>query len=163
MQQQPFTVNARKYDLSLRRSWQAEFVEQTDKYIKLVGTFHDNVEHSDLGHIPAGTISHETFPVNRWFNFFTFFELNGELRNHYFNISLPPKISETAIDYIDLDIDIVIWPDNRVDVLDFEEFETNARLLNYPKDVKEKARAMTDEIKATWRDIIYGPHLDLMS
>ena len=160
MQRQPFTVNARKYDLTLRRSWQAELVEFTGSHLKLVGEFSDDVEHSDLGYIPAGTISHETFPFNAWFNYFTFFELNGSLRNHYFNICLPPEIREATIDYVDLDIDIVIWPDSRIDVLDLEEFEANVRQFGYPDNVTQKAKSTADEIQNRWYDIIYSQNND---
>lgn len=155
MTRQSFTVRALKYDLSLRRSWKADLVEQTDTYIKLVGTFADDVDHSDLGHIPAGTVSHEVFPFNKWFNYFTFFELNGSLRNHYFNICLPPKVSDVEIDYVDLDIDIVVWPDDKVEVWDLDEFEIHAKQFDYPVGVIEEALAVTKKVENCWRDIIY--------
>lgn len=156
MARQPFTVRSLKYDLSVRRSWMANLVEQTDTYIKLVGVFTDDVKHSDLGHILAGTVSYETFPFKNWFNYFTFLETDGSLRNHYFNICLPPRVSETAIDYVDLDIDIVVWPNDKVTVLDIAEFEENAKRFNYPIGVIEEALATTTKLENYWRDIIYG-------
>lgn len=149
-----FTVNARKYDLSLRRSWQAELVEQTDSLIKLLGVFEKDVEHSDLGHIPAGTHSLETFPFMDWFNYFTFYNPDGSVRNHYFNICLPPKVTADAVDYVDLDIDIVVWPNGKVDVLDVEEFKENVSALNYPNDVVDKAMIVAETVRNTWQDII---------
>lgn len=136
---QRFTVNSRNYDLSLRRSWECEFISRNDDSIILLGVFEEDVSHPDLGLIAKGTTSRETFYLNRWYNHFIFHEPDGTFRNHYFNICIPPTVGEGLLDYVDLDIDIVIWPDGKIVTLDMDECESNALTFGYPADVHQTA------------------------
>lgn len=145
---QLLTVNSRKYDFSLRRTWNARVIERTDKYILVEGLFEHEVQHQDLGVIAKGTRSVEAFFFGRWYNCFVFYEPTGKLRNFYINISMPPKVSDGAVDYVDLDIDFIIWPDQRIEVLDEAEFEENARVYGYPADVLTKVLDLKDQILA---------------
>lgn len=135
----PFTINSRKYDGTIRRSWQCELVATQGDAIDLVGRFEIDVEHPDLGRIERGTISHERFYLNRWYNFFRFEDPAGTLRNYYINICLPPSVADGVIDYVDLDIDIIVWPDGRIVTLDVDEFESNARSFGYPVETQNTA------------------------
>ena len=149
------TVNSRKYNGTLSRSWDCEVISRAEQAIKLRGVFEELVEHNDLGTIDIGTISIEYFAADRWFNVFRFESPTGELRNFYANICVPPTISDQHVDYVDLDIDVVLWPDGRVVVLDESEFEENIYKFNYPKEVVEKVKttlALLIEAKSpnTW-------------
>jgi uncharacterized protein len=143
-----YTVNSRKFDGTIRRSWECEFVASDDEKIDLVGSFEHQVEHQDLGVIEAGTVSYERFYFNRWFNCFTFEYPVGTLRNHYINICMPPKIGDDVIDYVDLDIDLIIWPDGRRQILDEEEFVANRMEFRYPEDVVLRALATLAEVES---------------
>jgi len=136
-----YTVNSRKFDGTIRRSWECEFVASDDEKIDLVGSFEHQVEHKDLGVIEAGTVSYERFYFNRWFNYFTFEQPAGTLRNYYINICMPPEIGDHSIDYVDLDIDLIVWPNGRRQILDKEEFEANKLEFSYPEDVVTQAWA----------------------
>ena len=142
-----FTVNSRKYDGSIRRSWICELIAHEAEALDLIGRFDHRVEHPDLGTIPAGTVSHERFYLNRWYNYFVFEHPAGTLRNYYINICLPPTVSEGVIDYVDLDIDIIVWPDGRVVTVDIDEFEANAADFSYPADVRANALATFERIQ----------------
>ncbi len=146
MKGQLFTVNSRKYDFSLRRSWKARLLERSDELLLLEGFFEHEVKHPNLGTISKGTRSLETFFFDRWYNYFVFYEPTGELRNYYINLSMPPQISEGVVDYVDLEIDMIIWPDRRIEILDTEEFEENAGLYNYPDDVVRRVLKLKDLI-----------------
>ncbi len=134
-----YKVNSRKFDGTIRRSWECEFVASDDEKIDLVGSFEHQVEHKDLGVIEAGTVSYERFYFNRWFNYFTFEYPVGTLRNYYINICMPPEIGNGVIDYTDLDLDLIVWPDGRWKTLDLEEFEDNKLELAYPESVTNEA------------------------
>lgn len=142
----PITVNSRKYDGSLRRSWSAHLIQRSEGHILLEGYFETEVRHPELGIIAKGTRSVEAFFFDRWYNYFSFYEPNREFRNHYINISMPPRMIDDAVDYVDLDIDVIIWPDERIEVLDEQEFRENARLYNYPNDVVSKVEELKQEI-----------------
>jgi protein associated with RNAse G/E len=51
---------------------------------------------------------------------------------------MPPTYSQGVLDYVDLDIDILVWPNGRCDVLDLDDFENNARVFGYPDDLIRK-------------------------
>ena len=146
MKGQIFTVNSRKYDFSLRRSWSARLLERPEDGILLEGFFEEEVSHADLGLIVKNTRSVETFFLDRWYNYFVFYEPTGALRNYYINISMPPKIDNGVVDYVDLDIDVIVWPDSRIEILDLEEFEENSRSFGYAPDVIETAIRTGEEI-----------------
>ena len=131
-------VNSRKYDGTVKRSWQADLAQVSPGFLELIGRFESDVEHPELGLIKAGTISHEYFWTDRWYNIFRFHEPTGELRNYYLNLTMPPTFSNDVLDYIDLDIDILVWPDGRSDVLDRDDFESNAQTFGYPEELKQK-------------------------
>lgn len=128
-------INARKFDGKIHRSWQAELVEQQESLLVFVGKFQDDVKHSDLGFIRRGTISYEYYWLDRWFNVFRFHEPNGDLRNYYCNINLPPTFYNGTLDYIDLDIDILVWKDFSYKILDKEEFLEHSARYNYSDDI----------------------------
>ena len=141
-----YTVISRSYDLSIRRTWTAELVLQSPEALVLEGRFESEVRHSELGLIANGTRSRETFIFGEWFNHFAFFEPDGQLRNHYFNVSMPVKVAGSEVDYVDLDIDVVVWPEGTVGVLDLDEFEQNSARFAYPADVRSTAIRVKDEI-----------------
>lgn len=146
MQNEQVTVISRKYDLSIRRTWKCRLIERRDPLLVFVGEFDQTVEHADLGLIEAGTVSYEYYWLDRWYNVFRFHTPDGEFRNFYCNINMPPKFENGVLDYVDLDIDLIVWPDGRVVTLDEAEFESNAELFKYPETVLANARAAFDEL-----------------
>ena len=147
MTDQWFTVNSRKYDFSLSRSWQARLVEKTVEAVVLEGFFEKDVAHHHLGLIKEGTRSLETFFLDRWYNYFAFFEPSGEFRNYYVNISMPPRLGPVTVDYVDLDIDLILWPNGDIAELDLDEFFANSKLYGYPLHVRRRVLELKNNIK----------------
>jgi protein associated with RNAse G/E len=140
------TVNSRKYDGSIRRSWQCEFIRQDDSLLVFVGEFETDVSHSEIGFIKKGTVSYEYFWLDRWYNIFRFHEPSGEVRNFYGNIAMPPKFEDGILDYVDLDIDVLATPGLELTVLDRVEYERNAELYSYTSEVRAKAEEALNEL-----------------
>lgn len=132
------TINSRKFDGEIHRSWRARLVQETDSLFVFVGTFEKKVIHPHLGIIRRGTVSYEYYWKDDWFNVFRFHEPVGSLRNFYCNINQPPKYQNGVLDYIDLDIDVLVWKDFTYQILDLEEFEENARKFQYSELLREK-------------------------
>ena len=139
MTSETITVNSRRYDGSIRRSWTCELVEVNSKIISLIGVFDQEIDHEHLGTLRKGTISHEFFPLDAWYNVFRFHEPDGKFRNFYCNISMPPTFENGVLDYVDLDIDLVVWPDLNYKILDVREFEENVVRYRYPDSLVSKA------------------------
>lgn len=141
------TVNSRNFDGSTRRTWQCEFIAQQGPLLTFLGVFDQDVEHSDIGFIKKGTISYEYYWLDRWYNVFRFHESDGTLRNYYCNITMPPTFNDGGLDYVDLDIDFVIWPDGSVIELDREEYDENAAKFAFPQSIKDSVDNAISELK----------------
>ena len=133
------TINSRKYDRTICRTWRAELIERVRSLLVFAGEFDLDVDHADLGFIPRGTVSYEYYWLDRWYNVFRFLLPDGGLRNYYCNVNMPPTFENGVLDYVDLDIDVLVWPDGSHQVLDMDEFEENAVLFGYSNDVRTNA------------------------
>jgi len=139
-------INSRKFNGEIHRSWKADFIEKRDSLLIFVGEFEEEVSHSKLGVIRRGTISYEYYWLDRWFNIFKFLEPEGELRNYYCNLNMPPKFGNDVLDYIDLEIDVLVSKNFDIEILDLDEFENNSKLFEYPDDLIAKTFKTLDEL-----------------
>jgi len=142
------TINARKFDGRIRRSWIGAVTAEHDDLITVIAEFSETHQHNDLGTIQAGTISIEHFWTDRWYNVFHFREPDGSPKAIYSNIAMPATIDNGVIDYIDLDIDVILWPDARIEVLDMDDFERNSATYGYPTHVRKAAEDALQEVLA---------------
>lgn len=141
------TVNSRKFDERIHRTWKAELKMRSDSLLLLSGKFEQQIEHPHLGVIRRGTISEECFWLDRWYSIFRFYEPDGAFRNFYCNLNMPPKFANNVLDYIDLDIDIMVRKNFEYEILDVEEFEQNSKIYNYSDDIKSKVWQTLSELQ----------------
>ncbi len=134
----PVTVNSRKIDNKIHRSWNARVIEQNKSSIILYGEFKEEIRHQHLGVIKPGTKSYEYYWFDRWYSIFRFHEPDGGLRNFYCNVNQPPVFEKNILDYVDLDIDVIVWKDKRRQILDIDEFESNAKKYSYSEQIVKK-------------------------
>jgi uncharacterized protein len=139
-------INSRKFNGEIHRSWKADFIEKRGSLLIFVGEFEEEVRHSKLGVIRRGTISYEYYWLDRWFNIFKFHEPEGELRNFYCNLNMPPVFENDVLDYIDLEIDVLVTKNFDIEILDLDEFEENSKLFEYPADLIAKTFKTLDEL-----------------
>ena len=144
----PYTVNSLNFDGTLRRSWKCDLVQSSSDLIVLRGEFETEIDHADLGVIRRGTVSEEFYWFDRWYNIFRFQEPEGTLKFFYCNIGMPPTLHGHTLKYIDLDIDILVNPDNSFVVLDEAEFAANAERFSYPSSVIGSAREAVKSVEA---------------
>lgn len=110
------------------------------------GHFESEVRHEKLGVISKGTKSIEYYWKSRWYNVFVFYEPDGSFRNFYCNINMPPTLKNDKLDYVDLDIDLLIDSNNKIQLLDSEEFEANRKVFGYPDFVALKVKEGVGEL-----------------
>jgi uncharacterized protein len=140
------TINSRKSNGLIHRSWKADFLELRDSLLILVGEFENEVRHSKLGVIRPGTISYEYYWLDRWYNVFKFHQPEGELRNYYCNLNMPPQFNNGVLDYVDLEIDVLVSKDFEIEILDLDEFEENSEAFGYSEDLIAKTFESLDEL-----------------
>lgn len=114
--------------------------------IVLDATFPEEVIHDLLGTIASGTRSLEYYWLDRWYNVFRFAQPDGQLRNYYCNVNVPPTFSDDVLSYVDLDLDILVDPDLSYRILDAEDFERNIEVYGYPAEVQANARQALEEL-----------------
>jgi protein associated with RNAse G/E len=135
------TINSRKFDGTIHRCWKAKLIEQKDSLLTFIGEFEKEIKHPHLGVIRRGTLSCEFYWLDGWFNAFRFHEPDGSLRNFYCNLNMPPRFENNVLDYVDLDIDVLVWKDFSIEILDLDEFAENSKKFDYSAEIKNK----TDE------------------
>ena len=140
------TINSRKFDNSINRSWSCRILEESEKLLIFEGIFESEITHSELGTIRPGTISYEYYWKEKWFNVFRFHEPEGDFKFFYCNINLPPIFHNRILDYIDLDIDVLVSKDFSVRILDEEEFKTNSIKFQYPNELIHKTYRSLNEL-----------------
>ena len=114
----------------------------------LEGQFDADIEHDLLGTIVSGTRSLEYYWLDRWYNVFRFSRPNGELRNYYCNVNVPPSFDGAILSYVDLDLDILVAPDFSFQILDAKDFERNAEVYGYDDEIRANAQRALDELVA---------------
>lgn len=140
------TVITRGFDGEQRKRWQAKLLARKGTLLVLKGVFDREIDHPHLGLIRRSTISHEYYWLDRWYNVFRFHEPDGAFRNYYCNISMPPTYENGVLDYVDLDIDILVAKDGTYSILDSDEFEENAAKHGFSDDLRTKVSESVDEL-----------------
>ena len=145
-QQNSVKITSRKFDGKIHRSWKACLISQKDSLLSFIGEFDDEIVHPQLGIIRSGTISYEFYWLDRWYNVFRFHEPEGDLKYFYCNINMPPTFKNNVLDYVDLDIDVLVDKDFRYTVLDQNEFEENSQIYKYPSEIIKRTEQSLEEI-----------------
>ena len=78
----------------------------------------------------------EAYYADRWYNIFEIYDRQSEqLKGWYCNVTMPAQISAGEIRYMDLALDLLVYPDGRQLVLDEDEFSALDALLRALPDV----------------------------
>src|SRR5437764_12987460 len=140
-------VRSLKHDGRLHRSWAARIIRREGALIVLDAFFAEEVRHTILGTIEAGTLSREFYWTDRWYSVFRFSEPAGvRLRCFYCNVNTPPRLEEGVLSFVDLDVDVLVRPDFSYTVLDEDEFEAHAVTYVYPTEYRARVREALEEI-----------------
>lgn len=140
-------IHSYKHNGKIHRVWKyGVVVEISDDYLVVVN---ENTRVFESN----GRIWHTKEPAvcfffkNRWFNIISMIRNNGIL--HYCNIASPFIWDNEAIKYIDYDLDLKIFPNNRIKVLDEREFELHAQTMEYPDKLKNIILEELEYLKKT--------------
>ena len=137
-----------KYDGSPIYRWRVELVDWGDDWL---------VWHATKG--TAITLHHSgtTFPLDhtsigyvwlkRPYYVVADFTPDNLLRRYYCNIVLPPRLNDDKLRFTDLDLDMLIDPNGRAQLLDVAEFETNKQVMSYPPDIETLAWSAVAEVE----------------
>jgi protein associated with RNAse G/E len=59
---------------------------------------------------------------------------------------MPPVFENGVLDYIDLDLDVLVWKDFTYKILDREDFKESAEKYGYSKELRNRVEKSLKEI-----------------
>ncbi|HEX7956636.1 MAG TPA: DUF402 domain-containing protein, partial [Pyrinomonadaceae bacterium] len=139
-------VHSCKHDGRVNRRWAARVARREGSLIVLDAVFAEEVRHSLIGTIEAGTRSTEFFWTDRWYSVFRFETPEGALLKFYCNINTPARLESGVLSFVDLDVDVLVEPDFSHTVLDEDEFARHSELYGYPDSYRAGVRHAVEEI-----------------
>ena len=71
----------------------------------------------------SGDIALTEAKVGEWYFKTRYFSKDGKLKGTYVNLNTPIELYPYSVRYVDLEIDVCVWPDGKIEVLDEEKFE----------------------------------------
>lgn len=91
----------------------------------------------------------ETWYRERWYNIFEIHDCDDDrLKGWYCNIGRTLEFKDDLVSYIDLALDLLVYPDGRQLELDFDEFEA----MSLDAATREKALQALEDLKGVFRE-----------
>jgi protein associated with RNAse G/E len=59
---------------------------------------------------------------------------------------MPPTFENNILDYVDLDLDILVWKDFSYEILDEDEFKENAEIFGYENKILKNVEHNVTEL-----------------
>lgn len=141
-------ISSTKYNGSIHYKYTAEVIAQTAGELRAITV--PGTPFESYRHVNEVTRSYTTrvFWPDRYWNLIVHRAPDGRMENHYVNIATPAKFTDSAVEWIDLDLDLILEPAaNEVLLDDEEEFRQHAADWNYPADLVEKCWQTVDEVR----------------
>src|SRR5690554_1624393 len=138
-------IHGFKHDGSLHRVWTNSFVVDDNEAYLVTGNQRTKVIESNGRSWYTKEPALCYFFEDEWFNIITMFKKDGI--HYYCNVSSPYVYDTEAIKYIDYDLDIRVYPNGRIVILDRKEFENNALKMHYSEDIMKIANHAIYELK----------------
>lgn len=144
-----------KQDLQGRETWryQGQVLQRGENHILLEAKFNreDTPFHEIL--LKQGDRFVEIFYTDRWYNIFEIYDReDNQLKGWYCNVGYPAKINGDEISYIDLALDLLVYPDGRQLVLDEDEFQE----MDLNQEARRKAREALSELQRLFNGKLQG-------
>jgi predicted RNA-binding protein associated with RNAse of E/G family len=142
-------ITVRKLNPAGQETWRytGRLLERQADYVVLEAAFN----HTDIPlHgivLQRGDRFVETFYTDRWYNIFEIHDRDDDrLKGWYCNIGRPAVINDSTVAYVDLALDLLVYPDGKQLVLDEDEYQA----LALPPEIQQQARQALDELHASF-------------
>ncbi len=91
----------------------------------------------------------ETYYTDRWYNIYEIHDrLTGELKGWYCNVTRPAVFEDAQISYVDLALDLLVYPDRVRLVLDEDEFA----VLPIDEETRKKAISALHDLERVFAE-----------
>lgn len=142
-------VLSKKYDGSLRDEYEPYLCAETDETITLFcAPGLPTWDHRKAAWLqgPDGVL--EIYFKHRWYHVWHICEQASNFNLMYIHIAMPATLQAMCLEWTDLDLDYRVHLDNSVELLDQDEFESNAQRFQYPPDLIEQVRLACRDVES---------------
>ena len=138
-------IQGYKHDGRMHRIWDSVFVvEESENYIVVASNRTKVIEHDfRIWHTKEPAIM--IFFKDKWFNVIAMFKEIGI--TYYVNLASPYVIDKGVIKYIDYDLDMKLFPNNQVKIIDVREYAYHRKKYGYSDDIDTILRFNLKSIK----------------
>jgi protein associated with RNAse G/E len=133
----PVESYKRKFDGFEKGPWRGDLVEETEDGWLVV--FYDRPDHHVRGEPVIYALQY--FHLERPLVVLVNFDERGNVLEFQCDASLPATISGRRIDYVDLDLDMMVDADGVVSDRDYETFALRSVTMSYSDEAKRMAHA----------------------
>ncbi|MFA8440060.1 DUF402 domain-containing protein [Pueribacillus sp. YX66] len=147
-------IQSYKHNGTLHRVWEESIVLSASSKEIICGNDRIFVTESDGRKWQTREPAICYFSAHHWFNVIGMIRDNGIY--YYCNMGSPFTWDREALKYIDYDLDVKVFPDMTYEVLDEDEYEEHAKLMEYPKVLDTILHNHLAEIKS-WINQRKGP------
>jgi len=106
--------------------------------IKLLRVFSTPGVYDGLGvRKEPGDYAVTSMRIGEWSFKTSYFSRDGEYKGTYVNINTPIEMYPSKIRYVDLEVDICMWPDGRIQKIDFEKIDEMVIVGYVPERLKK--------------------------
>lgn len=139
-------VQGYKHDGGMHRIWDAVFViDEGENYVVVASNRTKVIEHDyRIWHTKEPAIM--IFFKDKWFNVIAMLKEQGV--TYYVNLASPYINDKGTIKYIDYDLDMKLYPDNQVKIIDVKEYVFHKKKYSYSDDIDTILRFNLKEIKS---------------
>ncbi len=139
-----------KLNVEGKETWRytGRVIERQDSCLKLEAFFNrDDMPFHGIT-LGRGDRFIETYYADRWYNIYEVHDrATDTLKCWYCNVTTPARIEPGRVSYIDLALDLLVYPDKRQLVLDEDEFQG----LNIDAETRLQARRALAELQELFR------------
>jgi len=121
-----FTLNHVKPDGQIIKIGPGEVIEVSTDPLKVTikrylrpGKFYDGLEVP----IESGDYAITEIEAGKWWFVHRYYDKDGNLKGEFYNINTPVEIYPDKARYVDLEVDIVRWPDGKKEIIDKEKLK----------------------------------------
>jgi protein associated with RNAse G/E len=145
----PLVVQKLMHDGARSYRWEGREIHRDDDHLFFTAVFER--QGRDLGYVrfEKGDVFYEWYYFDRWYNVFQVYSEAGDLKGWYCNVTAPARVDGGELTFVDLALDLWVWPDMRYLVLDEDEFDELAASAYTPEQVAEARASLAELIQRT--------------
>ena len=138
-------IQGYKHDGRMHRIWDSVYIlEQTDDYIVAASKKTKVIEHDfRIWYTKEPAIM--IFFTKHWWNVIAMLKKAGI--TYYVNLASPYVIDDKKIKYIDYDLDLKLYPNQDIRLIDVKEYGYHRKKYNYSEEIDQILRYNISQVK----------------